>query len=36
MRDGPPLGIVKVQAAISQRLKVKECGRLQERFLSKG
>jgi hypothetical protein len=34
--DGPPLGVIQLQASVSQRLKVKEWKRFHEGFPRKG
>ena len=34
--DGPPLGVIQLQAGVSQRLKVKEWKRFQVGFQRKG
>ena len=34
--DGPPLGVIQLQASVSQRLKIKEWKRFQVEFPRKG
>jgi hypothetical protein len=36
VRDGAPLGLIKLQASVSQRLKVKEWKGLHAGFLREG